>query len=257
MLFAYVDESGNTGEVANGGTATYSIGCVLVDADSWTSGFDQMLAYRRYVRDTYGIPVRSEIKANYLIRGSGPLLGLNLQPFQRRLIYRSHLKQISLSGCRAFAIVVDKRPKNLYGTDLLALAWQSLLQRLERSTAVGGALGEHKFAIIHDEGENDFVRAVVRKSRRWLTAGSAYGAGSRVYTIDQLVDDPSPRRSHENLFIQCADLVAYAAFRSVVPPPPRVDTVCPSGMWNQLDGAVVSAVNAFRPRAAYGIVFRD
>jgi hypothetical protein len=257
MLFAYVDESGNTGEVANGGSATYSIGCVLVDAESWASSFDQMLAYRRYLRDSYGLRVRSEIKANFLIRGSGSLLDLHLQPFQRRLIFRSHLKQIAGSGCRAFAIVVDKRPKNLHGTDLHTLAWQTLLQRLERSTSVGGALGEHKFAIIHDEGENDLVRAVVRRSRRWLTAGSAFGSGGRVYTIDQLVDDPSPRRSHENFFIQCADLVAYAAFRSVVPPPLRVDSVCPSGMWSQLDGAVVGAVNAFKPRAAPGIVLRD
>jgi hypothetical protein len=257
MYFVYVDESGDTGEVAGGGSATYALGIVMVDDEHWAAAFDQFLAFRRNLRDRYDIRVRSEIKANYLIRGSGSLLRLGLQPYERRLIYRGHLHQLSSSGCRTFSIVVDKRSKNLHGAELRTLAWETLLQRLERTTAPGGSLGPSKFAIIHDEGEDDHIRLLVRRSRRWLTAGSAFGTGARTFKIDQLVDDPSPRRSHENLFLQCADLVAYAAFRSVVPPPARIDSVCPATMWNQLGSATLTQVNQVRPRAAPGIVLRD
>jgi len=257
MYFVYVDESGDTGEVAGGGSSTYALGVVMVDDENWASTFDQLLTYRRNLRDRYDVRVRSEIKANYLVRGSGPLLRLGLQPYERRLIYRSHLRQLAVSGCRAFSIVVDKRPKNLHGAELRTLAWETLLQRLERTTAPNGFLGPSKFAIIHDEGEDDHIKLIVRRSRRWLTAGSAFGAGPLTFKIDQLVDDPSPRRSHENLFLQCADLVAYAAFRSVVPPPARIDSVCPSTMWSQLGIATLTQVNKLRPRAAPGIVLRD
>ena len=80
MLLAYVDESGNTGAIASGGSLTFSLGCVLLDADQWPDAFDQLLNFRRRLRSTYGLPMRAEIKANYLLRNNGPFrkLGLGL-----------------------------------------------------------------------------------------------------------------------------------------------------------------------------------
>jgi hypothetical protein len=71
VLVAYVDESGNTGDPSAGGSLTYSLGCVLLYANSWPGAFDKLLDFRRRVRTTFGIPMRAEIKANYLLRNSG------------------------------------------------------------------------------------------------------------------------------------------------------------------------------------------
>ncbi|MBW0012879.1 DUF3800 domain-containing protein [Mycobacterium sp.] len=252
MLVAYIDESGNTGDPSSGGSQTFVLGCVLVDADNWPATFDGLLRFRRRVRDKFGVHMRAEIKANYLLRNSGDLRRYNLGHGARRVIYRAHLRVLSSLDVRAFAIVVDKRTGFTSSTACFDLAWEGLLQRLERTSTKENT----RFIVIHDEGENDAVRRWVRRARRHLTAGSAYGGGTIVAPATQLVDDPVARQSRQAYFIQVADLLAYAAFRSVIPPGRNIESVCPQGMWSELGGATHRAVAALKPRAAAGIVLR-
>ncbi|MBO9627303.1 MAG: DUF3800 domain-containing protein, partial [Microbacterium sp.] len=130
--------------------------------------------------------------------------------------------------------------------------WETLLQRLERTSSAEQAT----FSIHHDEGENDSVRRLVRKARRFLTAGSAFGGGTFTNPARLLVDDPIPRRSEQSYFIQLADLVAYAAFRSVIAPSSAIGTICPQDMWLEIGSATHTAVSRLVPRAAAGIVLR-
>ena len=240
MMLAYVDETGNTGDPhLQGSTAMYGLGCVLVDVADWPAAFEGMLAFRRRVRETFGLPMRSELKANYLVRGSGSLAGANLAPAQRALIYRAHLRVLQTVNARAFAVLVDKTCPRLYGGDYFHLAWEGLLQRLERSSTY-----ESKpFMIIHDEGENDAVRRMVRKARRHLTAGNLGGGGGRLLPATRLVEDPQPRTWQLSYFIQAADLVAYAAFRAVSPPGAGAARVTPSSLWGELGPACHVRVN--------------
>ena len=144
---------------------------------------------------------------------------------------------------RAFAITVDKRNKSVTPAGIFDLAWEGLLQRLDRTSTKEKAT----FMISHDEGENDAVRRWVRRSRRYLTAGSAYGAGALTNPARRLVDDPVARKSEQSYFIQLADLVAYAAFRSVVAPGPAIAQVCPQQMWGEIGGATHRAVSGSGP----------
>src|SRR5680860_1363723 len=107
------------------------------------------------------------------------------------LIYRAHLRVLADLPARAFAITVDKRNANTTPDAVFDLAWEGLLQRLERTSTKEKAT----FMITHDEGENDAVRRWVRRSRRYLTAGSAFGTGSLSNPAKRLVDDPIARRS--------------------------------------------------------------
>ena len=252
MLLAYVDESGDTGPVSSRGSLTYTLGCVLVDADLWPSAFDELLQFRRRLRDTFGLPMRAEVKANYLLRNSGDLRPFALGPGARRIIYRAHMRVLEALPARAFAIVVDKRQAPGPAADYFGLAWEGLLQRLERTSTKEKAT----FAVFHDEGEDEAIRRWVRRSRRYLTAGSAFGSGSFTYAASLLVDDPVPRRSSHSYFIQMADLVAYAAFRAHVPPGPAIAQVCPQGMWDEIGAATHTAVSGLRPRSRPGIVLR-
>lgn len=253
MLIAYIDESGNTGDPSNGGSLTFTLGCVLVDADAWPTTFDGLLRFRRRIRDKFGVHMRAEIKANYLLRNSGDLRRYGLGQGARHVIYRSHLRVLHSLGVRAFAIVIDKRTSYTSAADCFNMAWESLLQRLERTSTNE----ETRFIVVHDEGENDAIRKWGRKARRHLTAGSAYGGGSIVAPATLLVDDPVSRQSTQSYFIQVADLLAYAAFRSVVAPGPNLASICPQGMWGEVGEATHRAVAALKPRAAAGIVLRQ
>lgn len=254
MLIAYVDESGNTGTSGTSGSSlTYTLGCVLIDADHWPQAFDEFLTFRRRLRTTYGLPMRAEVKANYLLRNSGPIRPLGLGPAERHLVFRAHLRVLEDLPARAFAICIDKRNlQHATSTTIFDLAWETLLQRLERTSTYEKAT----FMITHDEGENDAVRRWVRRSRRHLTAGSAFGTGSQRHPARRLVDDPVPRRSEQSYFVQLADLVAYAAFRSVIAPGPQIAQICPQSMWSEIGNATHTPVARLVPRAQPGIVLR-
>lgn len=251
MLLAYVDESGDTGDVAKGGSSlTYTLGCVIVDADGWPSAFDELLEFRRRIRSSFGVPMRAEVKANFLLRNGGDLRKLGLAPQARRVIYRSHLRVLRDLNARVFAVVVDKRTTDPSAT--FDLAWEGLLQRLERTSTKEKAT----FALIHDEGEDASIRRWVRRSRRYITAGSAYGRGSFSLAAKLLVDDPVPRRSQHSYFVQMADLTAYAAFRAYVKPGEAIARVCHQDMWDELGPAVHKATTGLRQLSKPGIVIR-
>ncbi|WP_236749902.1 DUF3800 domain-containing protein [Aeromicrobium erythreum] len=249
---AYVDESGDTG-LSVGSSHTYTLGVVLIDVDRWNDAFDEMISFRRRLRDTFGVPMRAEIKANYLLRNSGPFRDLGLSPAQRRIIFRAHLRELPRLPSRAFAVVVDKRSRRATSnSEIFDLGWETVLQRLERTSTYEKC----SFMITHDEGENDAVRRWVRRARRHLTAGSAFGTGPILGAAPRLVDDPIARRSDQSYFIQMADLVAYAGFRSVISPGPTIAAVCPPSTWSEIGSATHTAVAKLRPRAAPGIVLR-
>jgi hypothetical protein len=254
VLIAYVDESGDTGPVSkSGASACFALGCVLVRSADWNSNFDDLIGFRRSLRDDFGPLMRQEMKANHLIRNGGGLRRYGLSPAQRQLIYRYHLNQIERLGARAFAVVVDKASADVSGSDCLEMAWVTLLQRLERTTSADGS----PVMVIHDEGEDAAVRKILRKSRRHMTAGSMFGSHSRSVPLKQLVEDPVPRVSHESYFLQLADLVAYAGWRTHMAPGPGAALVAPAGIWRELGGAIHADVSKYARRLpAPGVVLR-
>lgn len=105
MHFAYVDESGDAGLK---GSLTYTLGCVLVEAQAWPATFDGVIGFRRHLRATFGIPVRAELKANYRLHNGGPLRRLHLSEPARHAVYRGAMRLQPKLGMLAFAVVVDK-----------------------------------------------------------------------------------------------------------------------------------------------------
>lgn len=234
----YVDESGNTGDVAkSGATRFYALGVVCVDVDVWGSAFDHTLAVRRELRDRYGVPIRAEIKANSLVHNGGDLRRLGLSYADRRAICVRLMRAVSESGMKAFSVLVDK--EIVPSSEAFDIVWLMALQRMERDTRAS----QDPFLIVHDNGENDAVRKVVRKARRHLTASSRFGSGSFTYTVDRLVEDPVPRDSRQSFFLQYADLVAYAAWRTLAPPGGAVARTIPRDLWSELGSAINPNVN--------------
>lgn len=244
MLFAYVDESGNIGP-APGGSRSYTLGCVLVRDVAWPDTFDRLIAFRRFLRARFDIPVRAEVKANYLVHNGGGFRALGLSEAARAAIFRQAIRLQPKLGLLAFAVVIRKH--ELWARDPARnprdVAWEFLLQRFERLGSPNGSHPGEPVLLVHDEGEGAIVRKLARKARRAGTAGSAFGTGRLNVPARLLLDDPVSKDSRQSYFIQLADLTAYAAYRRLYPPPPRRVHVCPHLLWDQLGAATYHQAN--------------
>lgn len=240
MHLAYVDESGNIGPIP-AGTNTFTLGCVLVPAARWPDIFDEIVDFRRFLRDQLKVPVRAEIKANYLLRNGGPFRPLGLSEKARFRIYRGLMRLQDKLDLQTFAVVIrkDRMAANGNHTNPRDVAWEYLLQRLERFTVKGST----HVVLMHDEGEGPIVRALARKARRIGSAGSAFGTGHLRRPARLIIDDPVSRRSHESYLLQMADLAAYAAYRKLYPPPVKPVNIVPQNMWDELGAAKFGEVN--------------
>lgn len=243
----YADETGDQG---GGGSGSYGVACVLVEDKSWPDVFDAVIDFRRFLATTFGVPVRAELKANMVLRGSGPYRGLSESV--RAAIYRQAIRLQPKLGMVAFAIVIDKTAMAAKSSkDVRDIAWEYAFQRIERFTTKSGT---HAM-LIHDEGDEHRVRRVWRWMRRAGIAGAHYGPPAVLKTPARLLlDDPSPRSSATSYFLQLADLDAYAAFRRIYPPPARPVQIVPTNLWDDLGTARLAAVSSVKGGPT-GIVF--
>ena len=229
MYLAYVDESGNIGLGAKG-TKTFTLACVIVDTAKWVETFEALLRYRRYLKRKYGLPMRAEVKANYLLGNRQSFAELGLSEGARRKIYRQFLSLQQTLGLICFAIVIRKDLMVDGGIGCREKAWEFLFQRLERFTTNEKA----EMILMYDEGEGEIVRAIARKARRAGLVSSMYGAGYLKRPASLIFDNAVPKKSHQSYFIQLADLNAYAAFRRLYPPPLKVLQIVPTDTWDAL-----------------------
>lgn len=242
MIIAYVDETGDTGPLTKAGaSACYGLGCVMIPQERWAGGLDRMVAFRRGLRDRHKILVRAELKSAYLVGGKGSIKHLGLEPFERRGIFAGHLRQLADFGARAFSVVIDKSRNE--GSDVADLAWDTLLQRLERVSAHSKREVKPSFLIVHDEGDDVAVRRRVRKARVRMTAGSLFASGGQTVRVP-IVEDAIARDSSQSYFLQLADMVAYAGWRTYIRPGASVAKIVPANSWNALGAATHIAVNS-------------
>lgn len=248
MYLAYIDESGSTGDVSKGGSRSYTLGCVLVRASQWADVLYALIGYRRHLKKQFGLLARAEVKANHLLQNGGAFRDLALSERARHAIYRGMLRLCPKIDLKVFAVVIRK--ERLVSADPHDSAWTFLFQRLERLTTKQGT----QVVVMHDEGDELRVRALARRARRAGIAGSAFGRGHVSVPFRGLLDDPVSRRSHESLFLQLADLVAYAAFRRIIAPPARAVQIVPELMWDELGDARLAEVNQRSGGPSPGIV---
>jgi len=238
MYFAYFDESGDTGMSALSPTATFVLAGVLVHDRDWLSALDQTVRFRRYLRDQFRISPRAELKASWLLHNRGDMRDSGLTFDARMNVYRAAMRFQRKTGLfRTFAVLIKKHAVQRTPFDVRETAWQYAIQRLERF----GTANKDNVHVLPDEGHGEFIIKKIRAMRRFHYAPSAFGPDGLDRRAENIVEDPSDRRSRESFFIQLADLNAYAAFRKVIPSPNFGE-----GIWDELGDARMNAVNQLR-----------
>jgi hypothetical protein len=235
MYLCYFDESGDPG-YKNSLTHAFALACVIVHDRAWLNTLDQIIAFRRFLRVSFGIQMREELKAGHLIHNNGPFTRLRVGEKARMKIFRMGLRLQAKLGIETFAIVVDKDEMTRRGRNDEAQkkAWQLAYERLERYTADK----RDTCMVFPDEGVYDMIRTLLREKRRYSSVPSHYGTAPLSRPASFVLEDPSIRKSSESYFVQLADLNAYAAHRRVKPQP-----WFGTEYWEQLGAARVSAVS--------------
>ena len=214
---------------------------LIVEDDDWSSTLEQIISFRRFLRKHFGIRMRDELKAGYLIHGTGPFRGIG-EHIRNRIFGRALRLQHSMGTIQTWAIVVDKEKwEDQDRGDSEAMrtrAWQYMVNRIERFTSVT----KDTCLIFPDEGHPDFVQKTFRQMRRFSFVPSALEAGTSLSRpATYILEDPNFRKSHESYFVQLADLNAYAAHRHMFP-----RDYFGSGYWEQLGDARYDKMHKFR-----------
>lgn len=221
MHLFYLDESGDTGLIGSGSpTSAYVLSALIVNDKDWLATLDQVVSFRRFLKQQFGLRLRDELKASFLIHGTGPFSALRTSERARMNIFRMALKlQAKLETITTWAIVINKKSYEAkFGgvpQDIHEVSWRYMIQRIERYTTTSKEPG----IAFPDEGHNAAIRKIFRRMRRHSFVQSHYGQGALSRPAAFLVEDPNFRTSATSYFIQLADLNAYAAYRHIYPEP--------------------------------------
>jgi hypothetical protein len=174
MYLAYTDESGDSG-YENSPTKYMVICCVLIYETDWLGILEKLITLRQELKKEYGIPVRSELKAEHLVYGRGPLKDLGLNRIKRVNIYGELLDfEAKNLEIRTFAIAIAKERITSKSTnDPRARAWEYLTQRLD--TFCRKCDPPDRIILLPDEGHGYMVRRIMRKARRFQKIKGFYG----------------------------------------------------------------------------------
>ncbi len=213
MYLAYVDESGEGGR---GGR--YAAAVVLVPHVEWRSTLEELVSFRQWVRQFFGIRVREELKARYLLHNSGGSFRQftnSLSEDARFAVYRQHMRVQPKLGLATFAVVIRQPEMSQLhpGKNARDLAWQLMLANLTQFTTQKRT----ETALMHGGGSSLPVGGVARRAYRAATTSDTLARPAEL-----LLDAVSGPGWMNSLFFQLADLNAHAAFRAVYPPPPPI-----------------------------------
>ena len=230
MHLAYVDDSGDS--------RTVVLAAVLVPAEQWLDVHDHLIRFRSRLSKETGFRMRNELKGSEIVSDGGGWRKLNprLLPRQRFGIYKAALRQLADLAplVRTVGVVIPNRDDSRLQANARAEAWEKLMERLERFCHYSPTT----CLIVPDEGSQGGLKTMARRKRRFGYAPPAFGGEALPVPFRQLVDDPMPKDSKESYLMQWADLVAYAAFRQVMPFP-----TVPTKLWDDLGEARLSEAN--------------
>ncbi len=217
MYLMYVDESGDPGMV-NSPSRYFVLSGVVVHERSWLPTLDALIAFRRRIRDHFGLKLREEIHAAHFIRGSDALS--RIPKHDRLAILRHFADELAgLPDLNVINVVIDKQGK-LASYDPFEKAWQVLIQRFENTIGFRnfrGPAGQDERGMIYADGDpQKKLTQLLRKMRRHNPVPSQMG-GYRSLQLRRMAEDPIYRDSKHSLMIQSADLCAFLLYQRLVP----------------------------------------
>lgn len=212
MYILYVDESGDPG-MSEHSSLHYSLSSLIVEANNWKKYLVRLKAFRKHLKETYGLNQRTEIHASELVRVSKTKDLKKIRKSDRMRLMKECAVQIPNIFNDAKIINIYLKKEDFADTNIQEQAWKRLIQRFDNyMKKKGGGKG----IIISDAGIGSKVTSVLRKMRIYNPISSLEGTTYNP-VIENIVEDIFTHDSKDSYFIQCADLISYFLYRKEQP----------------------------------------
>jgi len=187
----------------------------------WQTYLNQFIAFRRRMRQQFGLRLREELHAAALISRPGALV--RIKRYDRLAIIRAFADELAtMTDINLINVVVDKQGKGA-GYDVFGVAWKALIQRLENTLSrrhfAGPANPDERGMLFPDHTDDKKLTQLLRQMRRYnpVPNQAAFGTGYRNLALGKIVEDPNFRESDHSYFIQAVDLAAFLLYQSLDP----------------------------------------
>lgn len=220
MFLMYVDESGDCG-ILNSPTQYFVLSGLVVHELNWGDYAKQLIAFRKTLKNQYGLLIREEIHSAHMINRPGPLV--HIKKSDRLAILRDFADLLaSMNGLNLINIVIDKQGKSS-DYPVFETAWKALIQRFENTMNAQNFRGPRNDVenghLLPDHTDDKKLTGLLRKMFVYnpIPNQTQFGPGYRDKAIRLIVEDPSFKESSESLFIQAVDLSAYLLSQHLSP----------------------------------------
>lgn len=222
MHLMYVDESGDSGLLQNGSpTRYYALSGVVLHELRWRPCLDELVAFRRRLRERPGLKLREEFHASAFINEPGELV--RIKRFERlNMIRQLALQLAAMPDICIINVLVDKQGKPAE-YDVFSSAWKALNQRFENTIShhnfPGPRNADDRGMIICDHTEAVKLMRLLRQMRKFnpVPHRADIGMGYRDMPLRYVIEDPSHRDSAHSYLIQAADLAAFLLYQREAP----------------------------------------
>lgn len=216
MYLLYVDESCDAGLDEKSPTDYFILSGLVINERDWNSIIQDLIDFRRYVKDRWGVKERTEYKGAHLVGNRGDFFGLDIPPQMRIKIYDEWLNLESGLPIKIINICMRKKLLREKAPDFPVYenAWRYMIQRFNNYLE---KKGENEYGmIVADENNEKLIRNLVRKMKVYNPIPKRYKYVPGEYfnkPIRPVIEDPIMRNSKHSYFVQLSDINAYALLR--------------------------------------------
>lgn len=226
MYIMYVDESGDTGMPVDGSPSRFfCLTGVVVHETYWKKTIDDLLVFRRWLRQRYAIPIATEIHSQMIAKPGKSHLSIQCLKRHERLDLIRHFTNTiaTLSEIRIINVVVDKKFRTRSSDEVFKWAWYSIFQRFENTIRMKNFVGparDQDFGLVFPDNTNGALLGKflsdMRKNNhiRFTVTGGEMRINE---PIKVLIEDPVLRDSRSSYLIQVADCAAFLLKQHIDP----------------------------------------
>jgi len=219
MYLMYVDESGDSG-LKNSPTRYFILSGMVFHELHWKQILDDLIYFRRQLRNSTGLKLREEIHASDFLNKPGLLARIKrndrLDILKQCIDWCASQNNISIINVR-----VDKQGASF---DVFEKAWTVLTQRFENTVShrnfPGAVNPDDRGLIIPDQTDNKKLQMLIRRMRRFNPIPHnrmLYPSGSRNVALNYIIEDPFFKDSRESFIHQIVDIIAYSVLQIYSP----------------------------------------